>query len=461
LAERFDVVIIGGGPAGYGAALYGASAGLNIAVVEKDKVGGTCLHRGCIPAKDFLETAHVYRTVAGAKEFGVNTDQPTIDFAVSQQRKQRVVDANWKGLQGTMKRRKITTINGHGKLAPNKTVKVSDGSELVADNIILASGSQPRTIPGFEVDGKFIMTSDEVLALEKLPKSVAVIGGGAIGCEFASMMIDLDIKVTLLEAMPKILAGCDNDVAEVVVKSFKKRGMDVHVGVQGLKHTPAENTTTVSWEGGSVEVEAVIVSVGRKPATGDLFAGDTGVRVSDRGFIDVDEYMHTGVDGIWAIGDIVATAQLAHVGFAEAILAIKGILGEDANPVNYNAVPWCIYTHPEVAFAGYSEQAAKDAGYDVVVKKHPFSHTARSMIIGDTEGIVKIIAERKPDGSGGKVLGVHMAGPWVTEQLSGGYLAVNWEATIDEMAEFIQPHPSLTETFGEAVIALTGRSLHA
>ena len=171
--------------------------------------------------------------------------------------------------------------------------------------------------------------------------------------------------------------------------------------------------------------------------------------------------MHTGIDGIWAIGDIVATAQLAHVGFAEAILAIKGILGEDANPVNYNAVPWCIYTHPEVAFAGYSEQAAKDAGYDVVVKKHPFSHTARSMIIGDTEGIVKIIAEKKADGTGGKVLGVHMAGPWVTEQLSGGYLAVNWEATIDEMAEFIQPHPSLTETFGEAVIALTGRSLHA
>jgi dihydrolipoamide dehydrogenase len=466
LAERFDVVIIGGGPAGYGAALYGASAGLNIAVVEKDKVGGTCLHRGCIPAKDFLETAHVYRTVAGAKEFGVNCDQPTIDFAVSQQRKQRVVDANWKGLQGTMKRRKITTINGLGQLAPNKTVKVSDGSELVADNIILASGSSPRTIPGFEVDGKFIMTSDEVLALEKLPKSVAVIGGGAIGCEFASMMIDLDIKVTLLEAMPKILAGCDNDVADVVVKSFQKRGMDTHVGVQGLKHTPGENTTVVSWDGGSVEVEAVIVSVGRKPNTGDLFfgntgAGDTGVRVSDRGFVEVDAYMHTGVDGIWAIGDIVATAQLAHVGFAEAILAIKGILGEDANPVNYNAVPWCIYTHPEVAFAGYSEQAAKDAGYDVVVKKHPFSHTARSMIIGDTEGIVKIIAERKPDGTGGKVLGVHMAGPWVTEQLSGGYLAVNWEATIDEMAEFIQPHPSLTETFGEAVIALTGRSLHA
>jgi dihydrolipoamide dehydrogenase len=467
LAERFDVVVIGGGPGGYAAGLYGASAGLNVAVVEQDKVGGTCLHRGCIPAKEFLETAAVYRSVSGAKEFGINTDQPTIDFSVSQARKQRVVDAQWKGLQGTMKRRKITTVIGRGQLAPNKVVKVSDGTELTADNIILASGSTPRTIPGFERDGKFVLTSDEVLDLEKLPSSIAVIGGGAIGCEFASMMSDLGVKVTLLEALPKILAGCDNDVADVIVKSFTKRGMDVRVGVQNLAHKPnTDNTTVVTWEkageqGGSVEVEAIIVSVGRKPNTDNLLIGDTGVQVSDRGFIEVDEWMHTGVDGIWAIGDVVATAQLAHVGFAEAILAIKGILGEDAVPVDYNAVPWCIYTHPEVAFAGYSEQAARDAGFDVVVRKHPFSHVARSMIVGDTEGLVKIIAEKDASGNGGRVLGVHMAGPWVTEQLGAGYLAVNWEATVDEVAQFIQPHPTLSETFGEAIIALTGRGLHA
>ncbi len=464
-AEHFDVVVIGGGPGGYAAALYGASAGLKVAVVEKDKVGGTCLHRGCIPAKEFLETAAVYRTVASAKEFGVNTDQPTVDFSVSQARKQGVVDQLWKGLQGLMKRRKITVVNGFGRLAPHNIVKVSDGSELKGDNIILASGSVPRSIPGFDVDGKYVLTSDEVLSLDKLPSSVAVIGGGAIGCEFASMMSDLSVKVTLLEAMPKLLALCDNDVADVVAKSFKKRGIDVHAGIKGLKHQPSGDTTTVSWEASdgsaqSVDVEAIIVSVGRRPFSDDLLIEGTGVEVDERGFVKVDEYLHTGVEGVYAIGDLVATPQLAHVGFAEGILAIKGILGEDAIPVDYNTVPWCIYTHPEIAYAGLTEQGARDAGYDVIVKKDPFIGNGRAIIIGETEGLVKIVAEKLPDGKAGRILGVHLAGPWVTEQLGQGYLAVNWEATPDDIAQFIQPHPSLSETFGETVLALTGRGLH-
>lgn len=460
MPSHFDVVVIGGGPGGYAAALYGAAAGLNVAVVEKDKVGGTCLHRGCIPAKEFLETAHVYRTVSGAKEFGVNTDQPTVDFSVSQARKQTVVNQLWQGLQGLMKRRKITTFNGFGQLGPNRTVKVSDGSELTGDHIILAAGSVPRTIPGFEVDGRFVMTSDEVLSLEKLPSSVAVIGGGAIGCEFASMMSDLGVKVTLLEAMPKLLALCDNDVADVVAKSFKKRGIDVHTGISGLAHTPGSNTTTVRWDSGSVEVEAVIVSVGRRPATENLLVGDTGVQIDERGFIRADEYMRTNAPNVWAVGDVVATPALAHIGFAEGILTIKGIIGESATPVDYNNVPWCIYTHPEVAYAGLSEQAAKDAGYDVIVKKDPFIGNGRALIIGEPEGLVKVIAEKLPNGKAGRLLGVHMAGPWVTEQLGQAYLAVNWEATPDEIAQFIQPHPSLSETFGETVLALTGRGLH-
>src|SRR3954453_4641494 len=257
-AEQFDIVVIGGGPGGYATALYGAAAKLKIAVVEKDKVGGTCLHRGCIPAKEFLETASVFRTVAGAKEFGVQAEQPGLDFSVSQARKQKVVDQLWKGLAGLMKSRKITPFAGTGTLGANRLVKVDDGNgnitEITGTHVVLASGSLPRTIPGFEVDGQFVMTSDEVLALEKLPSSAVVIGGGAIGCEFASMMADLGTQVTVLEALPKILLGCDKDVANVVAKSFKARGIDVRTGVQVKGHTPNGNGGTSVQFGDNDEV---------------------------------------------------------------------------------------------------------------------------------------------------------------------------------------------------------------
>jgi dihydrolipoamide dehydrogenase len=462
-ADQFDVAIIGGGPGGYAAALYGALAGLNIAVVEKEKVGGTCLHRGCIPAKEFLETAHVYRTVAGAKEFGIQAEQPAIDFGVSQARKQKVVDQLWKGLQGLMKKRKITTIIGTAALGPGRTVKVSDGSELQADHVILASGSVPRTIPGFDVDGQLVLTSDELLMLETLPSSAVVIGGGAIGCEFASMMADLGTQVTVLEALPKMLPGCDKDVVDVVARSFKKRGIEVRTGVTVHGHRPngkGKGTTVQFGDGEEVSVDLVVVSVGRRPLSDGLLLDGTAVRVDQRGFVQVDEYMRTGEPSVYAVGDLVATPALAHVGFAEAILTIKQILGEPAFPVDYGKVPWCIYCHPEVAFAGYSEEAARDAGYDVVVKKDPFGGNGRALIIGDADGLVKVIAEKGPDGKAGRLLGVHMVGPWVTEQLGQGYLAVNWEAAPEDVAQFIQPHPTLSENFGETVLALTGRGLH-
>ena len=460
MAESFDVVVIGGGPGGYAAALYGAAAGLRTAVVEKDKVGGTCLHRGCIPAKQFLETAHVHRTVAGAKEFGVNTDQPTVDFAVSQARKQKVVEQLWKGLSGLMKSRKITTVNGTGALHKDRIVKVDDGTELTAEHIVLASGSVPRSIPGFDFDGERILSSDHVLAMDTLPSTVAVIGGGAIGCEFASMFADLGVQVTLLEALPQILTGVDKDAADVVVKSFKKRGIDVRTGVKVEGHEANGDQTTVKVGDDSITVDKVVVSVGRKPLSDGLLGENSGVKLDDKGFVEVDERMRTSADGVYAVGDVVATAQLAHVGFAEAIVAVKTILGEDVVPVDYGAVPWCIYCHPEVAFAGMTEQAAKDAGYDVVVKKMSFAHNSRALIVGDNDGLVKVIAEKGGDGKAGRILGVHMAGPWVTEQLGQGYLSVNWEATPDEVGQFIQPHPTLSETFGEAVLALTGRGLH-
>lgn len=460
---RFDVVVIGGGPGGYAAALHGALAGLDIAVVEKDKVGGTCLHRGCIPAKEFLETATVFRTVAGAGEFGIGAGAPALDFSKSQARKQKVVNQLWKGLQGLMKKRKITTFTGTGQLGPGHRVTLDDGTELEGEYVILASGSVPRTIPGFDVDGQIVMTSDEVLALEQLPASAAVIGGGAIGCEFASMLSDLGTKVTILEVLPKLLPGCDADVVEVVSRSFKKQGIGVRTGVAVHGHKPKEDgsgTTVLFGEGEELQVEAVVVSVGRRPLSDNLGLEGTKVERDQRGFVVVDDHMRTGEPGVFAVGDLVATPALAHVGFAEGVLVIDQILGDDVVPVDYAKVPWCIYCHPEVAFVGYSEEAARQAGYDVVTKKDPYGGNGRALIVGDADGLVKVIAEKGPDGQAGRILGVHMVGPWVTEQLGQGYLSVNWEATVADVAHFIQPHPTLSETFGETVLALTGRGLH-
>ncbi|MBU3690293.1 MAG: dihydrolipoyl dehydrogenase [Acidimicrobiales bacterium mtb01] len=464
--EQFDLVVIGGGPGGYGAALYAASAGVNVALVERDALGGTCLNRGCIPAKAFLETASVHRHVAHAAEFGINASAPTVDFAVTQARKRKIVDGLVKGIGGLCKSRKVTVFNGTGSLGANRTVTVSmnDGSSAVIQgaNVILAAGSVPRTIPGFDRGGP-IMTSDEVLDLDHVPARVVVIGGGAIGCEFASTFADLGSKVTILEGLPKILPGLDTDVANVVVKSFKKKNIDIRTGVMVKGHTPnASGGTVVSFgDGEQLEVDAVVVSVGRRPFADLLGLQGTAVKVTERGFVEVDAWCRTGEPGVYAIGDLVNTPQLAHVGYAEAILAVKHMLGEGPAPIAYDRVPWAIYCHPEVAWAGPGEDAAKEQGLDVVVAKHQFRGNSRAQILGEIDGLVKIVAKRNADGSAGQVLGVHMVGPWVTEQLSGGYLAVNWEATVDEIAEFVQPHPSLSELFGETVLSLTGRSLNA
>ena len=464
--QQFDVVIIGGGPGGYAAALYGAAAGLNVALVERDKVGGTCLHRGCVPAKEFLETAHVRRTVEHASEFGVNTDGLAVDFAVSQRRKNQIVDRLFKGLTGLLKGRKVTIFEATARLDADLSVHLIDGADagVVArgTNIILAAGSVPRTLPGFDVDGSIVLTSDEFLNLEVLPKSAAVIGGGAIGCEFASMLSDMGTKVTVLESLPSILASCDNEVVSVVQRSFKKRGIEVRVGVIITGHSPKKGVTTIAIEGADdVTVDMVIMSVGRRPRTEGLLGEGTGVEINERGFVVADRYQRTANPNVFAVGDVVAnTPQLAHVGFAEAIVAIKTIIGEFVVPVDYDRVPWAIYSNPEVAFCGLTEAGAKEKGYEVVVKKDPFGGNSRAQIIGDTEGVVKIIAEKRPDGTAGQILGVHMAGPWVTEQLGAGYFAVNWEATAEEAAALIQPHPSLSETFGETLLALAGRGLH-
>ena len=464
--EQFDLVVIGGGPGGYAAAFYGASAGLNVALIERDTIGGTCLNRGCIPAKAFLETAAVNRHVMHAADFGINATATGVDFGVAQKRKQTIVNNLVKGLTGLTKSKKVTYILGTGSLGANRTVSVqlSAGGtqELQGRNIVLAAGSVPRTIPGFSAGGP-IMTSDEVLMLDKIPARIAVIGGGAIGCEFASTFADLGSTVTILEGLPKILPGLDPDVAAVVVKSFKKKNIDIRTGVKVNGHEPTTSggTTVLFGEGERLDVDAVIVSVGRKPFTDHLGLTGTAVKVTDRGFVDVDGFCLTGEPGVYAVGDLINTPQLAHVAYAEAIVAIKHMRGEKVYPVMYDRVPWAIYCHPEVAWSGPSEEEARTKGHDVVVAKHQFRANSRAMIIGETEGLVKIIAKKNADGTAGQVLGVHMVGPWVTEQLSGGYLAVNWEATVEEISEFIMPHPSLSELFGETVMSLTGRSINA
>ena len=460
LADHFDVVVLGGGPGGYAAALYGAAAGLRMAIVEEQRVGGTCLHRGCIPAKELLQTAEVLRTVADAKEFGVEVGQPTLDLRTSQTRKQQVVDRLTKGLEGLLSGRKVTTVPGTGTVvdAGRAEVRVSDGTELTGDALILATGSAPRSLPGLEFDGERVLSSDHVLTMTEVPPRVVIIGAGAIGCEFASLLGDVGSDVTVLEALPGILPGADPAVADVVVRSFKKRGIRVHTGVQvtGIEGSFELTVAFDTPEGPqSVIVDKVVVCIGRRARSEGVGLEASGVEVDERGFVRVDEYLRTAVDAVYAVGDVVDTPQLAHVGFAEAIVAIKTILGEPVEPVDYDKVPWGIYCHPEVAFSGLTEQQASDRGYDVVTSVHRFAGNSRAVIIGETDGLVKIVAERD-----GPLLGVHIAGPWATELLAEGYLAVNWEATGADIGALIHPHPTLSELFGESALALTGRGLH-
>lgn len=467
MADDYDVIILGGGPGGYAAALYGGAAGLRIAMVEERRVGGTCLHVGCIPAKELLQSAEVVRAVQGAAEFGVNTSAPAIDLSVTQARKQQVVDRLTSGLESLLKGRKVTTVIGTGTLGPDGhtiTVSggtVSDSSVLRASNVILATGSSPRSLPidGLEFDGERVLSSDHVLQLDRVPGKVAVIGGGAIGCEFASFLVDVGAEVTVLEVLPQILAGVDQQVVQTVVRAFTKRGMKVQTGVRvsGVDHTSTGSTVRFEAKSGpeTLDVDAVVVSVGRRPRSEGVGFEEAGVKVDERGYVVVDQYLRTSVDGVYALGDLVGTPQLAHVAFAEAIVAIKTILGETTLPVDYEKVPWGIYCHPEVGFCGLTEEQARERGYDVVTSVHRWMGNGRALIVGETDGMMKIVAEKD-----GPILGVHVAGPWATELIAEGYLAVNWEATPADVGALIHAHPTLSELFGESVLALTGRSLH-
>jgi dihydrolipoamide dehydrogenase len=459
---EFDLVVLGGGPGGYAAALYGASAGMKIAIVEESRLGGTCLNCGCIPAKELLQTAEVLRTVRGAAEFGVHSTSPTIELAETQVRKQAVVDRLVGGLETLLKGRKVTIFPGTGTLAPDgRTIRVAGGTEVRGRNVIIATGSAPRelAVPGFEFDGTRVLSSDHVLQIDRVPTRVVVVGGGAIGCEFASFLVDVGAEVTILEALPQVLAGVDQQVAQTVVRAFTKRGIKVQTGVRITGLDRGSFGCTVRFEGKAGEealsVDQVVVSVGRRPRSEGIGLADAGVKVDERGFISVDGNLRTTAAGVYAVGDVVATPQLAHVAFSEGIVAIKTMLGENPLPIEYDNVPWGIYCHPEVAFCGLTEAEATESGYDVVTSVHRWGGNGRALIIGETEGVVKIVAERD-----GPILGVHMAGPWATELIAEAYLSVNWEATPGDIGLLIHAHPTLSELFGESALALTGRSLH-
>jgi dihydrolipoamide dehydrogenase len=456
----YDVAIIGGGPGGYASALYAHNFGLSVALVEKAKVGGTCLHRGCIPAKAWLQTAEVFSEVSHAADFGVMTSAPTLDWGTALERKNGVVDQLHKGLSGLMKQRKVDVLEGTGRIVAPGTVEVTgaDGStnRIEARNTIIATGSVPRTIPGYEIDGARIVTSDEALDWTERPGRVAVIGAGAIGAEFASFLADVGSEVHLFEVFDQVIPGAEPRAARLLERALAGKGVQVHTGTGVDAPTIGSSGVTVPYGAESVEVDVVLVAVGRGPVTDGIGLDATRVQV-DRGSIQVDPAtMQTAEPGIYAVGDVVAgVPQLAHAGFAEGIAAITHIATGMTAPVDYRAIPLVVYTHPEVASVGLTEEQATEAGYEVEKHDHGMAGVGRAIIKGQTQGMVKIVAQKD-----GPILGATVVGPSAGELIHELMYAVGWEALPSEAAAFIHAHPTLAEAVGETLLSASGRSLH-
>jgi dihydrolipoamide dehydrogenase len=452
--SNFDLVVLGGGSGGYAAALRGAQLGLTVALIEADKLGGTCLHRGCIPTKALLHSGEIADGARDASHFGVNATFNSIDMSGVNSYKDGVINKLHKGLQGLVKSRNITFIEGHGKLVSKDTVEVS-GARYTGKNILLATGSYARTLPGLDIDGKRVITSDHAIKMEYIPKSVIVLGGGVIGCEFASVWKSFGAEVTIIEGLPHLVALEDESSSKQLERAYRKRGINFELGVRFQSHTVTSDGVTVTLEDGKTfDAEVLLVAVGRGPVSANLGYEEQGLNI-DRGYLLVDEKCRTNVPGIWAVGDLIPTLQLAHVGFAEGILVAEEIAGLNPRPINYDGVPRVTYSEPEVASVGLTTSQAKERGYDVVELNYDLAGNGKAQILR-TAGSIKLVSQK-----GGPVLGIHMVGSRVGELLAEAQLIFNWEASADDVAPLIHAHPTLSEAMGEAHMALAGKPLHA
>jgi len=449
-----DLVVLGGGSGGYACGLRSAQLGLSVVLIEKEKLGGTCLHRGCIPTKALLHAGEIADNARHAGEFGVKASFESIDMNGVNTYKDGVISKLHKGLQGLVKSRNITYVEGSGKLVARDTVEVN-GQRFKGKNVVLATGSYAKTLPGLTIDGKQIITSDHAMNLDRVPKSVIVLGGGVIGCEFASVWKSFGAEVTIIEALPRLIALEDESSSKQLERAFRKRGINFETGSKFTGATTSQAGVSVTLENGKTfSAELLLVAVGRVPVSQGLGYEEQGISM-DRGYVLVDNKCRTNIPGIWAVGDLIPTLQLAHVGFQEGILVAEEIAGLNPRVINYDGVPRVTYSEPEVASVGLTTAAAKAQGHDVVELNYDLAGNGKAQIL-KTAGSVKIVAAKN-----GPVLGIHMVGARVGELLAEAQLIFNWEAHASDVAPLIHAHPTLSEAMGEAHLALAGKPLHA